>query len=174
GGKGIEAGVGSGDMMIPSSAFRIYRDAQGHLWFITPTGVTCYDGVAWVPLDEGDGLLPGETRAVVQDAKGAMWFGGQQGLTRYQPSHGKVPPPVVVVQIDRVYKDLKTLPQITSGRLVTFKCNAADFCTRPERRLYRFAVVPGRLQTALGRTDSRWNTPVRSSQLEWLASARGE
>jgi signal transduction histidine kinase/CheY-like chemotaxis protein/ligand-binding sensor domain-containing protein/protocatechuate 3,4-dioxygenase beta subunit len=173
-GDKIEAIVRTGDMIVPSSAFKIYRDTQGRLWFITPSGVTCYDGIAWMPLDEGDGLLAGEIRAVTQDAQSAMWFGGQQGLTRYQPLRGKVATPVMVVQTDRAYTDLKALPRITSGRLVTFKCNTADFSTRPERRLYRFAVVAGRVETPPAKTDSSWKAPVRSSQFEWLAPGRGE
>ncbi len=47
------------ELTVPSDVRKIFCDAQGVLWFATPTGVTRYDGVAWCPLDEGDGLLSG-------------------------------------------------------------------------------------------------------------------
>ena len=80
-----------------------------------------------------------------QDSKGGMWFGGDNGLTRYEPVLSTNPTPAVLVQTDQVYANLQALPHITAGRLVTFKVNAVDFRTRPEKRLYRYAVVLGRV-----------------------------
>jgi signal transduction histidine kinase/DNA-binding response OmpR family regulator len=136
--------------------------------------VTRYDGTTWVPLDEGDGLLPGFINAITQDSNGGMWFGGDNGLTRYQPVVSTNPMPTLVVQTDQVYTNLKALPHITAGRLVTFKFNAVDFRTRPEKRLFRYAVVPGRAASAPPRTDVLWQPATRNAEFPWPAKARGE
>ena len=124
--------------------------------------MTRYDGTTWVSLDEGDGLLP-DVDSIAQDASGGMWFGGANGLTRYQPVVATNPMPAVLVQTDQVYSDLQTLPHITAGRLVTFKVNAVDFRTRPEKRLYRYAVVPGHVDTAPAKTNAAWQPATRNA-----------
>jgi signal transduction histidine kinase/ligand-binding sensor domain-containing protein len=158
---------------VPSGVRNIFSDADGRLWFVTPTGITLHDGVAWVPLDERDGLLPGRIQAVAQDTAGALWLGGARGLTRYQPVSARVPPPTMVVQTDFTYTDLMNLPRITAGRLVTVKADTVDYRTRAEKRLYRFAVVPGRADSAPSKADALWHPPSRSAQFEWLAPRAG-
>src|ERR1019366_4156439 len=128
----------------------------------------------WVPLDEGDGLLPGVMKAIAQDSKGGMWFGGDNGLTRYEPVLSTNPTPAVLVQTDQVYTNLQALPHITAGRLVTFKANAVDFRTRPEKRLYRYAVVPGHLEASPAKADAHWSKPTRSTLFEWPSKRRGD
>ena len=86
----VGAGFGT---FIPSGVQKIFRAADGTLWFGTLTGVTHYDGTTWVPLDEGDGLVPGAIGAMAQDAKGAMWFGSANGLIRYDPVAATNPMP---------------------------------------------------------------------------------
>ncbi|MSU62494.1 MAG: response regulator [Pedosphaera sp.] len=162
------------EKFVPSAIMKIFRAADGTLWFATMTGVTRYDGVTWVSLDERDGLLPGTVDAIAEAPKGVMWFGGPKGLTRYQPGPATRRTPTVVVQTDRSYTDLNTLPNITAGRLVTFKCNTADFRTLPEKRLYRYAVVPGRLNSAPSKTDALWQSATRDAQFAWPTKARGE
>jgi signal transduction histidine kinase/DNA-binding response OmpR family regulator len=169
--KPVAPGAGT---FIPSAVLKIFRAADGNLWFATQTGVTRYDGTTWVPLDEGDGLLPGFINAITQDSNGGMWFGGDNGLTRYQPVVSTNPMPTLVVQTDQVYTNLKALPHITAGRLVTFKFNAVDFRTRPEKRLFRYAVVPGRAASAPPRTDALWQPATRNAEFPWPAKARGE
>ena len=136
--------------------------------------MTHYDGTTWVPLDEGDGLVPGAIGAMAQDAKGAMWFGSENGLTRYEPVVATNPMPAVLVQTDQVYTNLQALPHITAGRLVTFKVNTVDFRTRPEKRLYRYAVVPGRVDSAPARTNAAWQPATRTAELEWPSQSAGE
>ena len=167
----VAPGVGT---FIPSAVLNIFRATDGILWFATQTGVTRYDGTSWVPLDEGDGLLPGDVVAIAQDASGGMWFGGKNGLTRYVPRVTTNPTPAVLVQTDQVYTNLQALPHITAGRLVTFKVNAVDFRTRPENRLYRYAVVPGHVDSAPARTNATWQPATRNAEFEWLSEARGE
>ncbi|MSU36738.1 MAG: hypothetical protein EXS36_16900 [Pedosphaera sp.] len=155
------------EKFVPSSVTKICRSADGNLWFATHTGVTRYDGVTWSPLDEGDGLLTGSVDSIAQDRNGVMWFGGERGLTRYQPALLTTRTPTVTVQTDLVYTNLQPLPHVTAGRLVTFKCNCVDFRTRPEKRLYRYAIVPGRVATAPEKTDARWQPATRDAQFSW-------
>jgi signal transduction histidine kinase/CheY-like chemotaxis protein/ligand-binding sensor domain-containing protein len=159
----------------PVAVNTIYRSPDDVLWFATMTGVTRYDGISWVALDERDGLLPGQVFCIAQDSNGAMWFGGDRGLTRYQPRPRNTPLPMVAVQTDQLYTNLNLRPvvTITRGRLVTFKCNAVDFSTRPEKRLYRYAVVPGPTDIAPARMDPIWRPPARQSQMEWPAAKAG-
>jgi signal transduction histidine kinase/CheY-like chemotaxis protein len=167
----VAPGVGS---FVPSAILNIFRAKDGILWFATQTGVTRYDGTSWVPLDEGDGLLPGDVVTIAQDADGGMWFGGKSGLTRYVPKVTTNPTPAVLVQTDQVYTNLQALPHITAGRLVTFKVQATDFRTRPENRLYRYAVVPGHVDDAPAKTNALWQPATRNAEFEWLSQARGK
>ena len=173
-GKTMKPVASSRGTFIPSSVQNIFRAADGTLWFATVTGVTRYDGTTWVPLDEGDGLLPGVLGAIAQDANGGMWFGSENGLTRYEPVVATNPMPAVLVQTDQVYTNLQALPHITAGRLVTFKVNAVDFRTRPEKRLYRYAVVPGRVDSAPAKTNAAWQPATRTAELEWPSKSAGE
>ena len=162
------------ERLVPSATTEIFRDSRGVLWFATPTGVTRHDGVAWVSLDESDGLGCGDVMAFAEDTAGAVWIGGFKGLACYQPTRLTNPPPTIAVQADELFTDLNALPKITAGRLVTFKCNAVDFRTRPEKRLYRYAVVAGYGEAVPAKADAAWNPPTRSAQFEWIAPAAGE
>jgi hypothetical protein len=173
-GKTMTPVASSAGTFIPSAVLKIFRAADGSLWFATLTGVTHYDGNTWAPLDEGDGLLAGVINAIAQDAKGAIWLGGANGLTRYEPSVATKPMPALVVQTDRAYTDLKALPHITAGRLVTFKVSDVDFLTRPEKRLYRYAVVPGHVTSAPLKTDPMWQPATRNTEFAWPFKERGE
>ena len=159
---------------VPSGVNKIFRAADGSLWFATLSGVTRYDGVAWVPLDEGDGLMPGMVNAVAQDSRGALWFGGDAGLTRYEPVVATNPAPILVVQTDQLHTDLNVLPPITAGRLVTFKCRSVDFRTRPDKRLFRYALVAGHVDSAPAKTANAWAAPTPSADFTWPATARGD
>ena len=159
---------------VPNGVNKIFRADDGSLWFTTLSGVTRYDGVAWVPLDEGDGLMPGMINAVAQDSKGALWLGGDSGLTRYEPVVATNPPPILAVQSDQLQTDLSSLPRITAGRLVTFKCRTVDFRTRPDKRQYRYALVAGHVDSAPAKTSNAWAAPTLNADFNWPAKARGE
>jgi PAS domain S-box-containing protein len=162
------------ERLVPGTAQAMFRDSRGVLWFASGKTVTRYDGVAWVSLDEGDGLKCGEVLAFAEDASGVIWIGGTTGLDRYRPSHAGGSAPTIAVQTDQLYTDLNAMPELTAGRLVTFKFNTTDFRTRPEKRLYRCAVVPGRVEAPPARMDSRWQPPTRAAHFEWLARHRGD
>jgi signal transduction histidine kinase/ligand-binding sensor domain-containing protein/CheY-like chemotaxis protein len=162
------------DKLFPNQVSRIFRAEDDSLWFVTLNCVMHYDGISWVSLDERDGLLSGYSRGIAQDAAGAIWIGGDKGLTRYRPSTGNKFPPKVIVQMDQTYEDLAALPRITAGRLVTFKSRAVDYRTRPDKRLYRYAIVPGRADSAPAKTDVAWQPATRSAEFAWPAKAAGE
>jgi PAS domain S-box-containing protein len=160
------------DRLAPSIVSGLLRGTDGALWVCSDSGVARFDGVAWVALNEDDGV-PTPTWRMAQDKQGAFWFAGATGLTRYQPAPATNRPPSIVVQTDETYSDLSALPGITAGRLVTFKCGTVDFRTRPNKRLFRYAVVSGKTETTPARTDPAWRPPTRSAQFEWLAPKRG-
>ena len=159
--------------LAPSLIQTIFPGADGSLWFVTLRGITHYDGNAWASLDEGDGLLPPLQYAIAQDQAGAIWVGGDNGLTRYQPLAVALPAPKLVVQTDLAYHNLNGLPNVTAGRLVTFKCDAADYLTRQGKRQYRFAVVPGKGGTPPAKHDPLWQPPSTQAQFEWPFNSRG-
>jgi signal transduction histidine kinase/ligand-binding sensor domain-containing protein/DNA-binding response OmpR family regulator/protocatechuate 3,4-dioxygenase beta subunit len=162
------------ERLTPVFVQQLLRCADGALCGATMTGAARYDGVSWSLLDETDGLLPAYYYSVAQDTTGAIWFGGREGLTRYQPPGPAAQTPTMALQTDQIFTDLKAVPNITVGRLVTFKCDTADFRTRPEKRLYRYAIVPGRAETPPSKMDSLWNAPSRVPQFEWPAPKRGD
>jgi PAS domain S-box-containing protein len=159
---------------VPSSVGQIFRAADDTLWFSSGNGVAHYDGSTWVLLDESDGLLPGYIENITQDAGGGVWFGSENGLTCYHPVVATNSMPSVQVQTDQAYSDLQALPHITAGRLVTFKVTAVDFRTRPEKRQYRYAVVPGRVDAAPAKTNAVWQPATRNAELEWPSRSAGE
>jgi signal transduction histidine kinase/CheY-like chemotaxis protein/ligand-binding sensor domain-containing protein/protocatechuate 3,4-dioxygenase beta subunit len=162
------------ERLEPASIEKILRARDGGLWCATLTGAAHYDGLNWSLLDESDGLLPAYYYTVVQDYAGAIWFGGKNGLTRYRPAAPTTQTPTLAVQTDQLFTNLNTLPHITAGRLVTFKFSAVDFRTRPEKRLYRYAVVPGRAATAPPKADAWWSPATRSAEIAWPFKSRGE
>jgi signal transduction histidine kinase/ligand-binding sensor domain-containing protein/CheY-like chemotaxis protein len=166
---GRELGV-----FVPSVVSKIFRSSDGSLWFASMTGVTRYDGVTWVSLSEADGLWPGVPNAIAQDGRGALWFGGAGGLVRYQPVVATNPAPMLLVQTDRAYSALDALPPVTAGRSVIFKCRAVDYRTRPEKRLYRYALVSGRVDSAPARTAREWQTATQGAEYLWATRERGE
>src|SRR5439155_23188261 len=65
------------------------------------------------------------------------------------------------------------IPAIPSGQLVGFRFNALDLKTQPFRRFYRFAIVPGPVQTAPPKRDPAWREPTLATQFDWNPAAPG-
>lgn len=160
--------------LVPSLIKTILRGRDGSLWFVTANGVTHYDGTAWSSLDSGDGLVPGYLNAIAEGQDGVLWLGGDNGLTRYTPASVVLPAPQLVVQTDHAYTNLVEVPHITAGRLVTFKCDAADYRTRLDKRQYRLAVLAGRHDTPPPKHDPHWQPPSKESQFDRPFNARGD
>jgi signal transduction histidine kinase/ligand-binding sensor domain-containing protein/DNA-binding response OmpR family regulator len=162
------------DRPVPAGAvFSIRRDEQGVMWFATDSGVYRYDGVVWSSLDEEDGLASPMVFTSVQDLTGAIWFGTAHGLTRYRPAHANLPAPELVIQSEEEHRDLAQDTAVTVGRLAAFKFNAPDFATQPGKRLYRYAIIPGRVELAPSRQDSAWHSPSFKTQFEWKPDHSG-
>jgi signal transduction histidine kinase/ligand-binding sensor domain-containing protein len=60
----------------------VYRDSRGFLWVGTATGLSRFDGTAFVSYSTRDGLPDANVRALVEDHTGAVWVGTDGGLVR--------------------------------------------------------------------------------------------
>jgi signal transduction histidine kinase/CheY-like chemotaxis protein/ligand-binding sensor domain-containing protein/protocatechuate 3,4-dioxygenase beta subunit len=165
---------GTSDRPVPAvGVSSMYRDRDNVLWFATFGGLSRYDGLTWSTLDEEDGLLGLNVRSITQDRDGDYWLGTSKGLTRYRPTRLKLPPPDLVVKTDREYRGADRTATVTSGQLVAFRFNAADFKTQPFRRFYRSALMPGRVETPPGKQDSAWRQPTLKNQVDWNEDTPG-
>lgn len=65
--------------MISNIVFDLFEDTQGNIWFATDSGVSRYDGAAFmnIPLS---GELQGSVQAISQDGQGDIWIGTSYGL----------------------------------------------------------------------------------------------
>ncbi len=162
-----------GSKLIPSSPHDIFRDAEGGMWVGGGDGVVRFDGITWSGLDEEDGLPPRGVGHIAQDGTGAMWFLGMHELVRYRPVRASLPAPTVSVQLDQLYLDAGRLPTVLAGRLMTFKCAAVEFRTRPARRLYRYAIVSGHQTDAPAKTNALWVAADSSPQFAWRTNKAG-
>ena len=163
------------DRAVPvSDVLNIFHDKEGVLWFGTDVGVTRYDGIAWSPLDESDGLAALRTATITQDREGTFWFGTDQGVIRYRPKREELIAPQLSVQTDRDYGGATDVPSIRSGSRATLRYNAVDFKTQPFKRLYRYARLPGRVQTPPSKHDAAWSAPTLKTQFDWNLDLPGD
>ena len=71
------------DGLAAQSAFAVFQDRNGHLWFGTSGGVTRYDGHSFTSFTSDDGLAGSHVQSIFQDREGFLWFGTPNGLSRY-------------------------------------------------------------------------------------------
>ena len=102
-----------------------------------------------------------------------MWFLKKDELVRYRPLRASLPAPTVSVQLDQLYRDVSQLPKVLTGRLMTFKCAAVEFRTRPARRLHRYAIMPGYQENAPAKTNALWVAADSSPQFAWRTNKAG-
>jgi PAS domain S-box-containing protein len=162
-----------GSKLIPGSPVDIFRDAEGGMWMGSVDGVVRFDGLTWSGLDEEDGLPPRGVARIAQDGTGAMWFLGKDELVRYRPRRAALPAPTVSVQLDQLYRDASQLPKVVAGRLMTFKCAAVEFRTRPARRLHRYAIMSGHQTDAPAKTNALWVAADSTPQFAWRTNKAG-
>jgi signal transduction histidine kinase/DNA-binding response OmpR family regulator len=166
---------GTSDRPVPAGAVvDILRDSDNVLWFASDSGLYRYDGIAWSVLDEEDGLAQTAVSTIIQDKAGDYWVGAEKGLTRYRPSRRRPPRPELSVKTDVEHRSTEALPAIHSGQLVAFRFSAVDFKTQPARRLYRSAVVAGRLEEPPPKSDPAWREPTLATQFDWNPAAAGD
>ncbi|HKX62228.1 MAG TPA: ATP-binding protein, partial [Verrucomicrobiae bacterium] len=126
---------------LVGNVWSLLYDRDGLLWVGTDNGVARFDGTAWSALDQRDGLPGNVVYAIQQAPDGAMWFGTDGGLVRYERRKTVPVEPPVVVRTDRTFSDLSRLPPFVQGRWATFRFEAGDAGTRPERRQYRVEIA---------------------------------
>jgi signal transduction histidine kinase/ligand-binding sensor domain-containing protein/DNA-binding NarL/FixJ family response regulator len=157
------------DRLINNAVLAICRDHSGVLWFGTERGITRYNGTAWSSMDPQDAGFIGSVNAICEDLqdKHTLYFGTDDGLICYRPQTNSAPRPMLVIQTDREYRSANDVKPLTQGSLVSCRFEVADFKTRPENRLFRWQVLPGRPEPAALRTGAGWSTPAKASQFEW-------
>ena len=78
------------------------------------------------------------------------------------------------MKTDQERSSAETIPAINPGQLVGFRFNAVDFRTQPMRRLYRHAIVPGRVETPPAKRDTAWGEPTLATQFDWNPPKPGD
>ncbi|MBI4326091.1 MAG: hypothetical protein HY674_12610 [Chloroflexi bacterium] len=151
--------------------FAIFGDTDGLLWLGQVTRARVFDGESWSGFNAHDGLGGNTVYSITQDKDGFLWFGTENGLTRYQRTKANPPAPSLIVQLDRDYSGLASLPEIITGRRVTFKWSLVDFRTPPEGRQYRWQVAAGKVSPS--ELKGRWQEAIRESQLDWSTNKAG-
>lgn len=161
------------DALADGTTSAIYVDSRGRRWFGTHGGASFDDGELSSVIDTRDGLAGDVVRRIVEDAQGRLWFGTDKGLTRYQPRQLTPASPTVAVQTDRTYHELSALPAITTGQRVTFHFDATDLRTLPEKRQYRYQVLPGTKTAGELETLADWQGTTSMPQWEWTTNRSG-
>ena len=133
---------------LPNSVVQnMYRDSSGGLWFATEGGAARFDGQNWSTLDlQETGVAP-TVFAIAEDAreKRTMYFGTSDGLVVYRPLPHPPAGPRLIVQTDREYdSNFADMQPLAQGGLVSVRFQVADFKSRPENRLFRWLISPGR------------------------------
>jgi ligand-binding sensor domain-containing protein len=173
-GKGFVTVERKKDQAVPASNIRAtYRDKDRVLWFATDAGVTRYDGITWSSLDESDGLAAVNTTTITQDREGSYWFGTDKGLTRHRTTPQELRAPGLIVETDRHPQGTSAVPTIPLGSRATFRYKTVDFKTQPSKRLYRQALLPGRVETPLSKRDVAWGPATFKAEFDWKPLAPG-
>jgi len=161
------------DALADGTTRAIFVDSRGRRWFGTHAGVSCDDGQISSVIDTRDGLAGDVVKSIVEDEQGRLWFGTDKGLTRYEPRQLTPASPTVAVQTDRTYHDLSALPAITTGQRVTFHFDVTDLRTLPEKRQYRYQVLPGTKTAGELETLADWQGTTSTTQWEWTTNRGG-
>ncbi len=153
--------------------FTVTRDDGGRTWLATPEGVFLTDGTAWSNLDERDGLPENMLNRIHSAGNGTVWFGTwNKGVARYRRTSRTPHSPTIVVQTDRDYTELDSLPTITTGQRVTFKFQVVEFRTSPEKRQYRWQLVKGHANE--NELPHGWSAPGTATRIEQRFAEPGD
>jgi len=154
------------DGLAGNQVYALHQDGDGILWFGTyGGGVSGYDGKAWTTLDTQYGLTDNRVHSIDPDPDGSLWFSTEKGLTRYRRSNN--PPGIHIVSVkiaDEEHTELEAIPAVIIGHRVTFKYNAIDFKTLPERRQYRCRIKE---------IDTGWRKPTKSDLFDFTFKKPG-
>jgi signal transduction histidine kinase/ligand-binding sensor domain-containing protein len=76
----------SADGLIYESVNRAYQDSRGFVWFMTPVGVSRFDGYQFTNYGMPEGLFDSLMTDMVEDDNGIYWFGTMKGVVyRFDP-----------------------------------------------------------------------------------------
>jgi ligand-binding sensor domain-containing protein/signal transduction histidine kinase len=98
------------DGLVRNWITRIYRDAQGFLWFCTVEGVSIFDGQHFTNFTSRDGLPSRFVNDVVETSSGEYWLATGSGLARLSLRHA-----------------------VDAPAFTTFKLGASDAANRIDR-----------------------------------------
>jgi hypothetical protein len=107
--------------------------------------------------------------SMCEDARdrGVLHLGTSEGLIRYQPQSSTPPRPILTIQTDREYQNVREVKPLAQSSLVSFRFQVADFKTRPENRLFRWQIASGRRTAAELGASKSWSRVARATQFEW-------
>jgi PAS domain S-box-containing protein len=152
------------------------QDGDGVIWFGHSRSVSLFDGSAWTTLGPNEGVADLEstsTWVIHQTQDGAVWIGTSTGLYRYQKSRPLTRRPTLTVTADRAYTDPAALPELTTGRRVTFEFGYVDRLTHPEKQRFRWQVVSGTPTHEQLGPRGPWSKPVKEPRLDWTTNRAG-
>jgi len=168
------------DGLAGNQVWAIHQDENEILWFGTyGGGVSGYDGKAWTTLDTQYGLAGNRVFSIDPDPDGSIWFSTAKGLTRYRRSKDSPGIQIVSVKIaDEEHTELQSIPAVITGHRVTFKYNAIDFKTLPERRQYRCRIIEIPPNPPFSKGGTRgiapdWNKPTKSNLFDFTFKKPG-
>jgi signal transduction histidine kinase/ligand-binding sensor domain-containing protein len=174
-GKQFSTLQGTTDRPVPAgNVWYSLLDPEGVLWFAADSGLYRYDGIVWSFLDQEDGLPTSSVQTVIRDQRGDYWMGTDKGLVRYRPTRHRLVRPELIVKTDTEHQSPDSLPPVHSHQLVGFRFNAIDFKTLPLRRLYRYALVPGRVEEPPAKRSPAWREPMLATQFDWNPDRLGD
>ena len=71
------------DGLMGNLVLATFRSREGHLWFVTPTGIGQFDGKSFTSFTPQHGRLQSSTGNTLQDRNGHLWIGTYEGLVHF-------------------------------------------------------------------------------------------
>ncbi len=118
-------------------------NADGSILAATWAGLLRFDGTVWSSLDTRDGLRSDTLFSVLPSENSEIWFGGLGGAYRYRPTSTQPAVRLLEIQGDDTVTDFTEPPRLFTGRPITFRFDAIDFKTAPDKRRFRCRIEPG-------------------------------
>ena len=147
---------------IPNpSVWSLETDSQGRLWAGTSGGLTLYDGVTTIQLDESAGI-PGPQILTFCEENEGMWIGTNQGVAYYKNGEVTIPSPLSELQgivIWKIFKDSRGHLWIGTDGAGVYRFNGIA--------LTRMSTVDGLVSNTVLDIDEDGHGRI------WLATWRG-
>ncbi len=72
------------DGLANATVYGAVQDAEGFIWFATPTGVSKFDGKRFRNYTKKDGLTDNDVIKLAADSRGRVWFFTNNGKPSLQ------------------------------------------------------------------------------------------